>query len=90
VHVWLKSPGLADNAHKLGAHVRFGTGFTQKQSPGFDDAAENSSFPRFSYKIEAFSNLPELTGTDRNRREQTGTYANFGHHMDTRPGQSGQ
>ena len=25
VHVWLKSPGLADNAHKLGAHVRFGT-----------------------------------------------------------------
>ena len=30
VHVWLKSPGLADYAHKLGAHVRFGTGFSQK------------------------------------------------------------
>lgn len=30
VHVWLKSPGLADNAHKLGAHVRFGTQFSQK------------------------------------------------------------
>ena len=30
VHVWLKSPNLADNAHKLGAHVRFGTGFSQK------------------------------------------------------------
>jgi hypothetical protein len=25
-----KSPGLADNAHKLGAHVRFGTDFSQK------------------------------------------------------------
>jgi 4-carboxymuconolactone decarboxylase len=24
-HVWLRSPGLADHAHKLGAHVRFGT-----------------------------------------------------------------
>ncbi len=24
-HVWLNSPGLADHAHKLGAHVRFGT-----------------------------------------------------------------
>ena len=32
VHVWLKSPGLADHAHKLGAHVRFGTGFTSKQT----------------------------------------------------------
>ena len=32
VHVWLKSPGLADNAHKLGAHVRFGTQFTPKQT----------------------------------------------------------
>jgi len=32
VHVWLKSPGLADNAHKLGAHVRFGTGFTPAQT----------------------------------------------------------
>jgi alkylhydroperoxidase family enzyme len=32
VHVWLKSPGLADHAHKLGAHVRFGTGFTAKQT----------------------------------------------------------
>jgi len=32
VHVWLKSPGLADNAHKLGAHVRFGTQFTQRQT----------------------------------------------------------
>jgi 4-carboxymuconolactone decarboxylase len=32
VHVWLKSPGLAEYAHKLGAHVRFGTGFTQKQT----------------------------------------------------------
>jgi 4-carboxymuconolactone decarboxylase len=30
VHVWLKSPGLADHAHQLGAHVRFGTGFSQK------------------------------------------------------------
>jgi 4-carboxymuconolactone decarboxylase len=30
VHVWLKSPNLADSAHKLGAHVRFGTGFSQK------------------------------------------------------------
>ncbi|MBV8888085.1 MAG: carboxymuconolactone decarboxylase family protein [Alphaproteobacteria bacterium] len=28
VHVWLKSPGLADHAHKLGAHVRFGTALT--------------------------------------------------------------
>jgi 4-carboxymuconolactone decarboxylase len=32
VHVWLTSPGLADNAHKLGAYVRFGTGFSQKQT----------------------------------------------------------
>lgn len=32
VHVWLKSPGLADHAHKLGAHVRFGTVFTPKQT----------------------------------------------------------
>ena len=32
VHVWLKSPGLADHAHKLGAHVRFGTPFTPKQT----------------------------------------------------------
>src|SRR5579885_2476965 len=32
VHVWLKSPGLADHAHKLGAHVRFGTQFTPKQT----------------------------------------------------------
>jgi 4-carboxymuconolactone decarboxylase len=32
VHVWLKSPSLADNAHKLGAHVRFGTQFTPKQT----------------------------------------------------------
>jgi len=32
VHVWLKSPGLADHAHKLGGHVRFGTPFTQKQT----------------------------------------------------------
>jgi len=30
VHVWLKSPGLADPAHKLGAHVRFATGFSPK------------------------------------------------------------
>ena len=30
VHVWLKSPGLADHAHQLGAHVRFATGFSQK------------------------------------------------------------
>src|SRR5213076_2418362 len=30
VHVWLKSPSLADNAHQLGAHVRFGTDFSQK------------------------------------------------------------
>ena len=30
VHVWLKSPGLADHAHQLGAHVRFGTEFSQK------------------------------------------------------------
>src|SRR5438105_1363556 len=30
VHVWLKSPGLAEHAHKLGAHVRFGTQFSQK------------------------------------------------------------
>jgi 4-carboxymuconolactone decarboxylase len=27
-HIWLKSPGLADHAHQLGAHVRFGTDFT--------------------------------------------------------------
>ena len=27
VHVWLQSPGLAEHAHQLGAHVRFGTGF---------------------------------------------------------------
>jgi 4-carboxymuconolactone decarboxylase len=32
VHVWLKSPGLADHAHRLGAHVRFGTPFTPKQT----------------------------------------------------------
>jgi 4-carboxymuconolactone decarboxylase len=32
VHGWLKSPGLADNAHKLGAHVRFGTQFTPRQT----------------------------------------------------------
>jgi 4-carboxymuconolactone decarboxylase len=32
VHVWLRSPGLADNAHKLGAHVRFGTQFTPRQT----------------------------------------------------------
>ena len=32
MHVWLKSPGLADHAHKLGAHVRFGTPFTPKQT----------------------------------------------------------
>lgn len=32
VHVWLKSPGLADFAHRLGAHVRFGTPFTPKQT----------------------------------------------------------
>jgi 4-carboxymuconolactone decarboxylase len=27
-HVWLNSPGLADHAHQLGAHVRFGTDFS--------------------------------------------------------------
>lgn len=32
VHVWLRSPDLADNAHKLGAHVRFGTQFTPRQT----------------------------------------------------------
>ncbi|MGH7092203.1 MAG: carboxymuconolactone decarboxylase family protein [Stellaceae bacterium] len=32
VHVWLDSPGLADHAHKLGGHVRFGTAFTPKQT----------------------------------------------------------
>src|ERR1700756_225582 len=32
VHVWLKSPGLADHAQKLGAHVRFATGFTPRQT----------------------------------------------------------
>jgi len=32
VHVWLQSPGLAEHAHQLGAHVRFGTVFTQKQT----------------------------------------------------------
>src|SRR5215813_1174927 len=32
VHVWLKSPGLAEHAHKLGAYVRFGTPFTPKQT----------------------------------------------------------
>jgi 4-carboxymuconolactone decarboxylase len=32
VHVWLKSPGLADYAHRLGAHVRFGTPLTPKQT----------------------------------------------------------
>jgi 4-carboxymuconolactone decarboxylase len=32
VHVWLKSPGLADYAHRLGAHVRFATPFTPKQT----------------------------------------------------------
>jgi 4-carboxymuconolactone decarboxylase len=32
VHVWLKSPGLADFAHRVGAHVRFGTPFTPKQT----------------------------------------------------------
>jgi 4-carboxymuconolactone decarboxylase len=32
VHVWLRSPGLADSAHKLGAHVRFGTQFTPRQT----------------------------------------------------------
>src|ERR1700674_2838202 len=29
-HVWLKSPGLADHAHKLGAHVRVGTDLSSK------------------------------------------------------------
>jgi 4-carboxymuconolactone decarboxylase len=29
-HVWLNSPGLADHAHKLGAHVRFGTDFSPR------------------------------------------------------------
>ena len=48
VHVWLKSPGLADNAHKLGAHVRLGlqAGLSQDQidaiadrrPPSFDNA----------------------------------------------------
>ena len=47
VHVWLKSPGLADHAHKLGAHVRLGlqAGLSQEQidaiaerkTPKFDD-----------------------------------------------------
>ncbi len=32
VHVWLRSPGLADYAHRLGAHARFGTPFTPKQT----------------------------------------------------------
>jgi len=32
VHVWLKSPGLADHAHQLGAHVRFATPFTPRQT----------------------------------------------------------
>jgi 4-carboxymuconolactone decarboxylase len=32
VHVWLKSPSLADFAHRVGAHVRFGTPFTPKQT----------------------------------------------------------
>ena len=32
VHVWLKSQGLADHAHKLGAHVRFGTPYTSEQT----------------------------------------------------------
>src|SRR3569833_2617347 len=32
VHVWLKSPGLADNAHRLGAHVRCGTQFSPRQT----------------------------------------------------------
>ncbi len=31
-HVWLKSPGLADFAHRLGAHVRFGPPFTPMQT----------------------------------------------------------
>ena len=31
-HVWLKSPGLADHAHKLGAHVRFGTNLSPRQT----------------------------------------------------------
>jgi len=30
VHMWLRSPGLADHAHRLGAHVRFGTGYSQR------------------------------------------------------------
>ena len=29
-HVWLNSPRLADHAHKLGAHVRFGTDFSPR------------------------------------------------------------
>jgi hypothetical protein len=29
-HVWLNSPELADHAHKLGAHVRFGTDFSPR------------------------------------------------------------
>jgi 4-carboxymuconolactone decarboxylase len=32
VHVWLKSPGLADHDHKLGAYVRFDTPHTPKQT----------------------------------------------------------
>src|SRR5438132_11082369 len=29
-HVWLNSSELADHAHKLGAHVRFGTDFSPR------------------------------------------------------------
>jgi len=29
-HVWLNSPALADHAHQLGAHVRFGTDFSPR------------------------------------------------------------
>src|SRR4029078_4301900 len=32
VPVWLRRRGLADTAHKLGAHVRFGTQFTPRQT----------------------------------------------------------
>ena len=46
VHVWLKSPGLADHAHKLGAHVRLGlqAGLSQEQI----DAISARSAPSFA------------------------------------------
>ena len=47
VHVWLKSPGLADHAHKLGAYVRFRTPYTPKQTES-QSLSQRDTGPRSS------------------------------------------